>query len=185
MKALNIAEPCKVDWTKMTPAEGGRFCGDCKKVVKNLSSMTEREARKLLRTQNDGQLCVRYLYDKHGNMFFGADAPKPDVPVSMLSRAKRVAAVAGLTIASAACSAVTDASDSLTSSTQAQHKDDPNDPEDHPELYQNMGGAPAYDDPEIEADAGADAADAGPSDQDSDQDGGSAAVDASTPIEPN
>lgn len=158
--AIKIAEPCQVDWTKMTPADGGRFCGDCKKVVKNLSAMTEREAKKLLRSAGQGQLCVRFLHDKHGNVFFGADAPRPDfVPASMLSRAKRALAVAGLAAASQACDATNAASDE----TQKE------------QLYQNMGGA-EYD-PSVDRlvhetedagpDGGADAtADASPTDQD-------------------
>ncbi|MDF2694517.1 MAG: hypothetical protein K0S65_2900, partial [Labilithrix sp.] len=28
---VKVASPCTLDWKKMTPAEGGRFCGDCKK----------------------------------------------------------------------------------------------------------------------------------------------------------
>lgn len=170
--AIEIAEPCQVDWTKMTPADGGRFCGECKKVVKNLSAMTEREAKKLLRTASEGQLCVRFLHDKHGNVFFGADAPRPDfVPASMLSRAKRALAVAGLAAASQACDATNAASDE----TQRA------------ELYQNMGGAryvPGADQVQETEDAGPDGgADATADASLTDQDGG--AVDAGPSTDPN
>lgn len=165
--ALKIAEPCRVDWTKMTPADGGRFCGDCKKVVKNLSSMTEREAKKVLRSANDGQLCVRFLHDRHGNVFFGADAPRPDfVPASMLSRAKRalaVAGLAGLAAASQACSAEADATSALDPSATTEPTTTKT--TKSTELYESMGGV-AYD-PSVDRvdatneDAGADSADAG------------------------
>lgn len=110
MKAneVRIPEPCGVDWKSMTPAEGGRFCGECKKVVRNLSTMTEREAKRVLRTENDGQLCVRFIYDKEGKVWFGGDAPKADplLPAGMLSRAKRVAAMASMALATQACDAI-------------------------------------------------------------------------------
>ena len=43
---IAIPVPCTVDWQKMTPADKGRFCGDCKKVVRDLSKMSEAEATK-------------------------------------------------------------------------------------------------------------------------------------------
>jgi hypothetical protein len=187
-KALKIAEACHADWTKMTPADGGRFCGDCKKVVKNISSMTEKDARKLLRSAGEGQLCIRYLHDKFGNVVFGADQPRPDfVPVSMLSRAKRAIAFAGLAVASQACSAISDASDSLSSSLQAEPPPVPDSKEQPPEYDQSMGGV-AYDpsmDHAIANDADGGSADASPTAQDggaanadasADQDGGAANV---------
>jgi hypothetical protein len=169
-KELVIAEPCRVDWSKMTPADGGRFCGDCKKVVTSLSSMTEKDARKLLRTANEGQLCVRFLHDKHGNVFFGADAPQPNfVPASLLSRAKRALAVAGLAAATQACSGsdtngVSDVHSALTPPSDADDDDDDD------QVYMNMGGV-SYDPtayPLPAEDAGSPA----------DQDGGAPAEDA-------
>ncbi|HVH44152.1 MAG TPA: hypothetical protein VM925_17495 [Labilithrix sp.] len=84
----------------MTPQDGGRFCGDCKKVVRDLSSMTEREAKALLRGTDNAGLCVRYVYDAHGRIIFGgASKTKTElVPATFLSRARR-AAVALATVA--------------------------------------------------------------------------------------
>ena len=92
-RELPVAAPCTVDWRKMTPADGGRFCGDCKKVVRDLSTMTQQEARALLSQAGAGQLCVRFLHDRHGKVFF-ADQARPLLPASLLSRAKRVALAA-------------------------------------------------------------------------------------------
>jgi hypothetical protein len=186
-KALKIAEPCQADWTKMTPADGGRFCGDCKKVVKNISSLTEKDARKLLRTAGEGQLCIRYMHDKLGNVVFGRDQPRPDfVPASMLSRAKRAIAFAGLAVASQACSAISDASDSLTSPLTSEPSH-PSDDDDSPDRW-NTGGvsfdeSQAYDHTIDDADAGdgGAAADASPSAPD----GGAADSDAGSSIVPN
>jgi len=105
---VQIATPCTLDWTKMKPTQGGRFCGDCKKVVRDLSKMTEADARELLANRERGgsELCVRFLYDQHGRVFF-QDAQSHLVPAgSLLSRAKRAAttmALAALPLATAAC----------------------------------------------------------------------------------
>jgi hypothetical protein len=101
-KDLRIGSPCTLDWRKMTPAEGGRFCGDCKKVVRNLSSMSELEARELLESAGP-DLCVRYVYDKHGRIFFREQTIAP----SLLVRARRLATIAALPLATAACDLVT------------------------------------------------------------------------------
>lgn len=105
---LRIAEPCHADWNAMKRGDKSRFCGDCKKVVHDLSKLTRAEAAKLLATQAtprsraDGpSLCVRALHDELGQVAFldsfhlsrPADAP---VPVASLLRktAKRVATAA-------------------------------------------------------------------------------------------
>jgi hypothetical protein len=35
-----IASPCAADWSTMTLADRGRFCGACRKVVRELKQMT-------------------------------------------------------------------------------------------------------------------------------------------------
>src|SRR5438067_2349693 len=96
-KDVRITSPCTLDWRTMAPAEKGRFCGDCKKVVRNLSSMTEREARAVLKNEGGGELCVRFVYDAHGRVFFGGDAAKNGLlPPSFLHRARRIAAAAAV-----------------------------------------------------------------------------------------
>src|SRR4051812_34576478 len=66
---LPIKSPCDADWTTMNPRKTGRFCGDCKKVVHDLSSMREADARKRVAAAPEG-LCIRYLHDEHGNIWF-------------------------------------------------------------------------------------------------------------------
>lgn len=53
----------------MDPRGTARFCGSCSKLVHDLSAMTEQEARALL-SQTTEQLCVRYLYDAAGEIWF-------------------------------------------------------------------------------------------------------------------
>jgi hypothetical protein len=90
---LPIGKPCDVDFSKMKPADRGRFCADCKKVVHELAQLTEAEAQELFSSAKKGELCVRYVYDAHGKVFF-ADTPRSVIPAGLLVRAKRVATVA-------------------------------------------------------------------------------------------
>lgn len=151
---VGVKSPCTMEWRKMTPADGGRFCGDCKKVVRDLSRMTEDEARTVLAKERHADLCVRMIVDRDGNVFFGANVL---VAPSFLSRAKRVAAAAAavaLPLATQACTAVTQPL-GITSSEQKadQDPDRTNDP-DH---YELTGGVSADNEPRPHADASADA----------------------------
>jgi hypothetical protein len=85
-----IASPCSADWSTMTLADRGRFCGECKKVVRELARMTESEARAMLASPPTEGLCVRYVHDATGEILFRRDV----VPVGSLSRVKRAAALA-------------------------------------------------------------------------------------------
>ncbi len=145
---LRISSPCTVDWESMTPADGGRFCGDCKKVVRNLSQMTEREARALLAKPRNEGLCVRLLHDKHGKVFFADSAPQGLLPAALLQRAKRVATAAGLALPLAACS-LPDSFSAAFSDTET--------PSAHDEELQPLQGGVAYDPRDDERDPGADA----------------------------
>jgi hypothetical protein len=87
---LPIPTPCTADWTTMTLADGGRFCGDCKKVVRELAQMSEAEARALLASPPTEGLCVRYVHDATGEIVFRRDV----VPTARLARVRRVAVTA-------------------------------------------------------------------------------------------
>jgi hypothetical protein len=101
---LPIANPCTADWTTMTLADRGRFCGQCKKVVRELAQMSEGEARALLASPPTEGLCVRYVHDTTGEIVFRRDDV---VPVARLARMKRAAvmalAAASLPVAVAGC----------------------------------------------------------------------------------
>jgi hypothetical protein len=134
----------------MTPTSGGRFCGDCKKVVRHLSEMTEVDAKALLRGGSGEELCVRYLYDRQGSIVF---ADRKLLPASLLQRAKRAAAVAALPVTMAACSTPS----FLSAGAQALERDD----DTEEQLRSNMGGVSADQvrpPPPPPADAGTDAA---------------------------
>ncbi len=108
---IRVGKPCRVDWAAMTPKDRGRFCADCKKVVHELAKMTEAEARTLL-AGADGAVCVRYVYDARGKVFF-ADSPRDLVPSTLLVRAKRAALMVAAPLAIAACSNAIDGTEMM------------------------------------------------------------------------
>ena len=134
----------------MTPAEGGRFCGDCKKVVRDLSKLTREQARKAL-VEGAGELCVRFVHNAKGDVFF-ADMPPQVVPVSMLNKAARAAFTAAV-VALGGCHSAN--SEPLSDSTDRYVADDDDD-----QLHEAMGAVeyiPPTDDVPESDDAGSDA----------------------------
>lgn len=98
---LPIATPCHADWSTMTLADRGRFCGECRRVVRELARMTEREARAMLASPPTEGLCVRYVHDATGEIVFRRDEV---VPVGrLLRRAAVVALAVALPLSTAAC----------------------------------------------------------------------------------
>lgn len=99
---VEIERPCPVDLDETGLRGTGRnwHCGHCSKTVHVLSTMTESEARTFLREHAGEDLCVSYAISPAGEVRF---RPEPIVPLSSLSRTRRVAAAAGLGLALAAC----------------------------------------------------------------------------------
>lgn len=55
---LHIPEPCHQSWDGMTPAEGGRHCASCDKVVRDFTAMTVPQILDTLRAA-PGRVCGR------------------------------------------------------------------------------------------------------------------------------
>jgi hypothetical protein len=66
-----ISTPCGADWNAMDPRGRKRLCGSCDKLVHDLSALEEKEAGELL--AGASSLCVRYLYDENGRIWFRQD----------------------------------------------------------------------------------------------------------------
>ena len=56
---IRVKEPCTQDWDTMRGNDQIRLCDHCSKSVNNISSLTRKEATKLVR-RSGGKLCVRY-----------------------------------------------------------------------------------------------------------------------------
>jgi len=103
-----IHTPCGADWSRMTPAEARtRLCAQCNKTVHDLSTRSEEEIRTML---GAGPVCVRYLYDLHGNVLLaGAPSGATIIPAkALLSKAQKTrwlaaAALAAVPIVFEAC----------------------------------------------------------------------------------
>ncbi len=100
---IQIRRPCPV---QLDPdrARGGVkswYCGHCEKSVYVLSNMTESEAREFLSRRVGQDLCVTYAVRRDGTIRFEPDPTV--VPVTALTRGRKVAAAVGLGLALAAC----------------------------------------------------------------------------------
>ncbi|HTM44678.1 MAG TPA: hypothetical protein VL137_06965 [Polyangiaceae bacterium] len=95
-----IRTPCGADWNAMDPRGSARLCRSCDKLVHDLSALGERDAAQLLE-QTAGSLCVRYLYDQTGKIWFREDF-SPLIPARRLKLgAKGVFALSALVAAPA------------------------------------------------------------------------------------
>ena len=82
----SIGTACGADWKTMQPRGTARLCDTCDKLVHNLSAMTERDARRLLRQPLRQSLCIRYLHDAEGNVWFGSDVSEALIPANRIVR---------------------------------------------------------------------------------------------------
>ncbi len=102
MKRVHLSFPCGQRFDAMKPTTAmSRLCSACDTLVHDLSARSEGEASALL-ASSDGRLCIRYLYDQTGKVWFkdqlaAVTADRP-IPASRLVRGKRA-----LAAASAAC----------------------------------------------------------------------------------
>jgi hypothetical protein len=54
---LYIPKPCHEDWNLMTPAEQGRYCAVCSKVVKDLRGLDKLETLQVLANTKETEVC--------------------------------------------------------------------------------------------------------------------------------
>jgi hypothetical protein len=64
---IRIASPCHARWEDMGGDDRVRFCGQCRKNVYNLSSLTAPEAAALIAAKH-GRLCVRMFQRTDGTL---------------------------------------------------------------------------------------------------------------------
>lgn len=56
---VRVGSPCTEDWNKMRGNDRVRVCDHCVKEVNNLSELTRKQAKRLVRS-SDGNICIRY-----------------------------------------------------------------------------------------------------------------------------
>mgnify|MGYP002859249453 CR=1 FL=1 len=63
---ISIPNPCTEDWSKMTPAEQGRFCSSCQKCVVDFRGFSDRQLYEYMQAYKTQQVCGRF-YDTQLN----------------------------------------------------------------------------------------------------------------------
>ncbi len=81
---VQVATPCKVRWDAMEGDERVRFCGECKKSVYNLSSMSRAEAEALV-SDVEASRCVTFFQRADGTVL------TDDCPVGLAAARRRMA----------------------------------------------------------------------------------------------
>lgn len=94
LKHVQVAAPCKADWSQMMGSERVRFCGQCSLNVYNLSGMSRADAEALI-ARTEGRLCVRFYRRADGSIITG------DCPVGLRAIQRRVSYLAKAIIATA------------------------------------------------------------------------------------
>lgn len=88
---VRVAAPCTSDWNRMVGDERVRFCAECSLNVYNLSSMSRREAERLI-SNAEGRLCVRYYRRPDGTIL------TDNCPVGLRAIRRRLSRAAGATL---------------------------------------------------------------------------------------
>lgn len=57
---INVPKPCHENWQNMTPKEQGRFCGSCKTVVVDFTSMSDKEMLDYISKAAGQHACGRF-----------------------------------------------------------------------------------------------------------------------------
>ena len=60
---LSVSKPCHENWDDMRPADKGRYCGSCSKIVVDFSVMSDQEVLNYLGNPGAG-LCGRFAPDQ-------------------------------------------------------------------------------------------------------------------------
>ena len=93
--SVPVISPCNEDWAEMSGNAQVPFCSHCAKNVNDLSTMTRKEARKLI-VASGGGLCVRYVqHPRTGTPMFASQL------VKIAGRAGLAAGVLGASLAAA------------------------------------------------------------------------------------
>ena len=88
LENLRIASPCPADWDQMDGDERVRFCHLCEKNVYDISALTQRQAKALLR-ENGANICARIYRGQDGTIL------THDCPVGLAAIRRRFARIAG------------------------------------------------------------------------------------------
>jgi len=58
---IEIPKPCTADWDSMSPAERGKFCGACSKIVIDFTAMTTDEIKDYFLKHREQKICGHFI----------------------------------------------------------------------------------------------------------------------------
>lgn len=61
---LQIPEPCRESWDKMTPVDKGRYCDSCQKAVVDFTGMSDAQLVAFFKKPSTGSVCGRFYNDQ-------------------------------------------------------------------------------------------------------------------------
>ena len=93
-REVPVPTRCHADRERMRPSATGRYCGECEQHVHDLSSMTERQARRLMARAVSERLCVSYSVEPDGSLRMAPERPSAWVPIQRLVKKTRPGLVA-------------------------------------------------------------------------------------------
>lgn len=93
-REVPVPTRCHADRERMRPSATGRYCGECEQHVHDLSSMTERQARRLMARAASERLCVSYSVEPDGSLRTAPERPSAWVPLQRLVQKARPGLVA-------------------------------------------------------------------------------------------
>jgi len=114
---LKIASPCHENFDDMQGSGAKRFCDSCSKHVTNLSDMTKVEADRFLKDSAGTSVCVRYEFNKAGQVVFGR--PAPDRVQRQIHGARKMLAAAALVMIPLLSACNTEPEDCQTSTPES------------------------------------------------------------------
>jgi len=98
---ITIPNPCNANWGSMIGSDQVRFCEHCNLQVTDLSSLTGRDAMRLV-AQSRGRLCVRFIQRADGNVLTKGVPEKLHLISRRVSRIAAGAFTAAVSLSSAA-----------------------------------------------------------------------------------
>ena len=61
---IQIKNACDANWKEMTPADSGKYCGACEKVVVDFSKMNDIQIKEYFTEYTTQKTCVRFLHSQ-------------------------------------------------------------------------------------------------------------------------
>lgn len=88
---INIPSPCSQSWDDMSPAEQGRFCGQCTKTIVDFTTWSDKDIAQYIRGSKE-KICGRFTDDQLDRNLLHVERERTNalVPAILISTALAV-----------------------------------------------------------------------------------------------